>query len=189
MARLPRQENRQTRALDQRQAHLISAPCPTSLCTALVSHSFYILLLRNFILLASKDETWLISVLFNVIPVSASDCCFLDFSPEKCSTDLELSAPIWCEDVKSISFPWDPQFVSSARGRWCLTYISICHHIAQSVQKVFSFLMGDYSFIKSSCMNSSWKIQFRGSIVKNSVSLYTLLSPHFFCHLTPIMGC
>lgn len=46
-----------------------------------------------------------------------------------------------------------------------------------------------YSFIKLSCSNSSWKIQFRGSIVKNSVSLSTLLSPHFFCHLTPIMGC
>lgn len=46
-----------------------------------------------------------------------------------------------------------------------------------------------YSLIKLSCSNSSWKIQFRGSIVKNSVSLSTLLSPHFFCHLTPIMGC
>lgn len=46
-----------------------------------------------------------------------------------------------------------------------------------------------YSFIKLSCSNSSRKIQFRRSIVKNSVSLSTLLSPHFFCHLTPIMGC
>lgn len=81
-----------------------AAPCPTSLCTS-PAVEFYIILLRNSILSASKDETWLISILFNVIPVSASYCCFLDFSPEKCSTDLQLSAPIWYEDVKSVRSP------------------------------------------------------------------------------------
>lgn len=64
-----------------------------------------------------KRQTWLISILFSFIPVSASYCCFLDFSPERCFTDLELSTPIWCEDVKSISFPRATLFVSSAWGR------------------------------------------------------------------------
>ena len=95
--------------LDQRQAHPTSAaPRPTSLSTSLALHPFYILLLRSLVLSASKDETWLISLLFNVIPLSASHCCFLGFSPEKVLyrlVQLELLAPIWCEDVKSVSFP------------------------------------------------------------------------------------
>lgn len=130
-----------------------------------------------------------ISILFRVIPVSASYCCFLDFSPERCSTNLELSTPIWCGNVKSVLFPWATLCLQCLREMVLDLYLNLPSHCLVSTEGVL-FLDGWlYSFTKLSCMKCSWKIQFRGNIVKNSVSLYTLLSPHFFCHLTPIMGC
>jgi len=37
--------------------------------------------------LSLDDGTWRISALLSAVPLSAAHCCFLDFSPGKCSAD------------------------------------------------------------------------------------------------------
>lgn len=90
------------------------------------------------------------------------------------------ASPAWARGLRAV--PWHP----------CMGVVLHCSSTHPHVLSHCKCSLPDgwlYSLIKLSCSNSSWKIQFRGSIVKNSVSLSTLLSPHFFCHLTPIMGC